>query len=381
MRGLQEPRRAGESFELPRGRSGSRRARGPSRALVRAGGRTGNHDPPGVPPSGRGPRSATLDDDGSSSHLAPRLGAQGEPRRLTFRSGFRGELRCEVVRGSRVFFCSSRAWHCHAFRRAQIITENAGVTSPETPELRETFFYLDAEHGREFTWSQQFIYSPVRSDELKLTLPWIDRTLEGSPDLGVSGLGDATLRWKHAFVRDDDVMRSTRWSGLLEVGAPTGDRADSDGGVPLPEDVRLSRGDWSAGAGAAFTEIVDRHRFAAETMFRHWTGHDGFQLGDTLDLNLAYWYRIQPGRFETIEGTTEIRGVLELLSTYRFEAESHGAGVGNEGVLVSIAPGVQVYPRDWLLIEANVQIPIAQTMDDSIGDRNFAAFLGVKVLF
>jgi hypothetical protein len=63
----------------------------------------------------------------------------------------------------------------------QIITENAGVTSPETPELRETFLLPGRRARREFTWSQQFIYSPVRSDELKLTLPWIDRTLDGSP--------------------------------------------------------------------------------------------------------------------------------------------------------------------------------------------------------
>ena len=283
----------------------------------------------------------------------------------------------------RRFLCPLVA--CLAFpclpARGQIITENAGVTSPETPELREAFSYLDTEHGRELTWTQQFIYSPDRRNELKLTLPWIDRTLESSPDLEVSGFGDAILRWKHAFVRDDDVMRSTRWAGLFEIGAPTGDRTDSDHGIPLPEDVRLSRGDWSAGAGAAFTEIVDRHRFAAETMYRHWTAHDGFQLGDTVDLNLAYWYRIQPGRFEKIEGTTEIRGVLELLSSYRWDAESQGAGVGNEGVLVSLAPGLQVYPRDWLLIEASVQLPLAQTMDDSIGDRRFGAFLGIKLIF
>jgi hypothetical protein len=265
---------------------------------------------------------------------------------------------------------------------AQIVTENAGVISPGTPELHELFAITDAEHGRELMWTQQLIFAPDRHDELKLSLPWIDRTLEQTgSDLDARGLGDASLRWKHAFVRDDDVMRSTRWASLLEVVAPTGDGSDSDGGVQLPEDVRLSRGDWGAGAGAAFTHIVDRRRFAAEAMYRHWTSHDGYQLGDTVDLNFAYWYRIAPGRFERIEDVTEVRGVLELLSSYRWDADLHGQGVGNDGVLVSIAPGIQVYPKDWLLLEASLQLPVAQTMDDSVGDRTFGALFSVKVLF
>jgi len=126
---------------------------------------------------------------------------------------------------------------------------------------------------------------------------------------------------------------------------------------------------------------ADRHRFAAEAMAHYRSSHDGFQGGESVDLDLAYWYRIQPARFERIEGTTEIRGVLECLSSYRWESELHGSGVGDEGAIVYLAPGVQVYPRDWLLIEAQIQVPVYQSMDDSFGDRTFGAFLGIQVLF
>lgn len=266
--------------------------------------------------------------------------------------------------------------------RAQIVTENAGVQSPETPVLREAFWFTEAASGQELVWATQAIVSTDRSNEFKLTLPWITRSVEQpSGDLDLAGFGDVSLRWKHALYRDNDVMRSTRWSSLVELGTPTGSTDATDDGIAIPADLRLSRGAWSLGVGSAFTKIDDRHRFAVDVMYRHRTSHDAFQLGDSVDLDLAYWYRLAPARFEDLEATTEVRGVVEVLSSYRWDNEQDGQRTNDGGSLVWLAPGLQVYPLDWFLLEASVLVPIGQTIDDAFGERHVGAVMSLKFLF
>lgn len=266
--------------------------------------------------------------------------------------------------------------------RAQIVTENAGVVSSETPILREAFGFTQYAHGRELAWNQRFSFAPGRHDELQLTLPFYERELElTGGDADFAGFGDATLRWKHALWREDDVMRSDRWSLLAEITAPTGDDGDTADGFAIPPDARLSRGDWAFGAGTAFTHIHDRERFAAELFYRHRTAHDGVQLGAAAELNLAYWYRLAPAQFTELDRVVEVRGVLELLSTYRWDAEIGGVSADDSGAFVRLAPGVQVFPRDWMLFEAGVELPLIQSLDDSAGDEQFALRFAIKFLF
>ncbi len=265
---------------------------------------------------------------------------------------------------------------------AQIVTENAGVLSPQTPEFHEAFSFTRAALGDELSWTQQLIFSTDRSNEFQFLVPWIDREVDRpGGGLDFAGFGDATFRWKHALVRDDGVMQSTRWSTRVEFTAPTGDQDRTDGDTAIPPDLRISRGDWSFGAGGGYAMVDDRHRFAADLMFRHHTAHDDFQLGDSVELDLAYWFRISPTHFDDLERTTEVRGVLELLSSYSWASELHGTDADGDGGTVWIAPGLQVFPLDWLLFEGNVQLPIAQSLDDAFGDRHFGAVLGLRILF
>lgn len=265
---------------------------------------------------------------------------------------------------------------------AQIITDNAGVQSPQTPLLREGFTFTQSANGEEWAWRQKLYYSTDPANEFQLALPYIGRSVDTSAGkIDIAGFGDVSLRWKHALVRDDDVMKSTRWSTLLDLTAPTGDTDGNDGDVAVQPDLRISRGDWTFGVGGAFAMIDDRKRFAAEAVYRHSTSHDDFQSGDSVELNLAYWYRISPARFDDVQEATEVRGVLELLSNYHWSSEQDGADTGDDGAIVWLAPGLQVFPRDWLLFEGGVQLPIAQSIDDAYGDRHFGAVFGVTFLF
>jgi hypothetical protein len=274
-----------------------------------------------------------------------------------------------------------------AYASAQIVTENAGIVSPEAPILRESVSFFDSENLKETRWTSQFIFALDTTRELKLSLPLVSRestvqlTGGGEETSDLFGLGDASIRFKQSLWQRDDIMESTRWAFLTELGVPTGDDDAEENGTPIPPRLQLGTGDWSFGVGSAFTTIRDRQRFSVEAFYRYRTRHEDVQLGPSTDLNLAYWYRLSPAAFRPEEETTEVRGVLELLSSYRFASEVGNDTQDDSGTLVWLAPGIQIYPGTSVLFEANVQVPLYQDLDDALGDRHWAASLVIKFLF
>ena len=269
---------------------------------------------------------------------------------------------------------------------AQIVTENAGVISPELTILRESVGVARSENLDEVRWNHQLAFAPDRADEFRLNVPVVWRTARFDPGGGEeeaheAGLGDVSLRYKRALRRTDDVMRSERWSLLLELGAPTGEHDEEVNGNPVPRPLQLGTGAWSMGTGTAYTWIQDRQRFALEAFYRHITRHDGVQLGATLDLNAAYWYRLTPAVFRAGESGSELRGVIELLGSHQFPSEVGSDTQDDDGTIVWLAPGIHYYPGTRVLLEANVQVPLVQDIDDAIGDRRWSANLVVKLLF
>lgn len=265
---------------------------------------------------------------------------------------------------------------------AQIVTENAGTISPETPILRQSYSYFGSERLEELRWTSQLIVAPDTSREFKLSMPVLYRDVTvGDRGDELLGLGDISLRYKQSLWQRDGVMESTRWAFLTELGAPTGDSDAELNGVPIPRRLQLGTGDWSVGGGTAWTWIRDRRRFSAELFHRHRTRHDGLHLGPTSELNLAYWHRLRPRAFPPQGRVTEVRGVLELLSAYRFPSELGNERLDDDGAIVWLAPGLQVFPGTKVLFEASFQLPIHQDLDDALGRRSWAASAVIKILF
>lgn len=99
-------------------------------------------------------------------------------------------------------------------------------------------------------------------------------------------------------------------------------------------------------------------------------------------MNLAYWFRIEPAQFSPDEEEqVEVRGVLEVLTAYRFSSRVGDRRVSDDGLVAWIAPGVQVYPLVWLLLEGSVLVPAYQDVDDEFGRRKLAATFALKLLF
>jgi hypothetical protein len=269
--------------------------------------------------------------------------------------------------------------------RAQIVTENAGVVSPELTIVREQLGLARAENLDEVCWSHHLVVAPDRANELRLTVPVVWRTARfegagGAEEAHLAGLGDVTLRYKRALARADEVMASERWALLLELGAPTGESDATAGGSSVPRALQLGGGGWTLGAGGAATWVQDRRRVSVEAFYRHRTRHDGVQLGASADLFAAWWYRIRPVTFAPGQAGAELRAVLELLGRHQFPGEEGSETLDDDGSIVWLAPGVHWYPRTNLLFEANVQVPLVQDIDDALGERRWSANLVVKFL-
>ncbi|MFY9345439.1 MAG: hypothetical protein WAT39_23310 [Planctomycetota bacterium] len=267
-----------------------------------------------------------------------------------------------------------------AVATAQIVTDNAGVASPELPALREVVTFRQARNVDEIRLDTQWIWSPSPTFETRTTLPFVWRDLGAD---AIDGFGDVAVRGKQSLWQHDDVLSSTRLAALGELSLPTGDDDDRGAqGVLLPVKLQPGSGATGFGGGAAFTLIRDRHRFASELFYRHTLMDDGFAPGDRIQGNLAYWYRLLPARFRDApeRDLLELRGVLELLTTHR--CESHAtSGLDDQGTEVWLAPGLQFFGRGRVLFEASLQVPVFQDVGDVFGRRQWAATIAIKFLF
>lgn len=259
----------------------------------------------------------------------------------------------------------------------QIVTENGATQSPEIPFVGETLSFTRTEEMDEWRLSTHGVIGLSGTVDLAAALPYAWRDLD---DEDLAGIGDAWVRVKLNLYKFDEVMYSTRFGVFAGVEAPTGDWTERSGGVRLPRRLQLGSGTWDGWVGAAYSIVRDRHRASVELAVQGSTRRDGFTPGPEARLNLAYWFRLYPAQFPGTEEPVEVRGVVELLTTYRWESRA-GSGVGDDGWIISLAPGLQVFPGRRVLLQANVVVPVFQDVDDPLGDREWSAGITIRILF
>ncbi|MDP7036270.1 MAG: hypothetical protein QF752_17455 [Planctomycetota bacterium] len=271
---------------------------------------------------------------------------------------------------------------------AQMRTENGGVNSPETPTWQQYFRIQISEQLEEIHLHQQLTLGLTPKLELSLNLTnkihhrasFLDANGEHESEV-MRGPGDPKIRLKLNLFQKDGVLSSTRFALLSHLQIPAGNDDRRDGGRRIPRALQLGTGDWQFGGGAAFTVIRNRHRFSTHLVYNHRTRHEGIRLGSSIDWNLAYWMRISPVIFDPENPKAEIRGVIELLNRYQFSGMDATSRTGERGLLLSLAPGIQIYPKPDLLLEASLELPIFGNLDDPQGDRRWGALFSVKFFF
>lgn len=180
-------------------------------------------------------------------------------------------------------------------------------------------------------------------------------------------VGDLTLLGRYMLWWDDYAPLSTRRAALLAgVKFPTGaDRFGTETFDPI--------------LGGVATWAFDRNEIDLDALYSVSTERNGFRQGDRLRYDLAYRYRIWPRRFG--KRLLQLNSLLELNGQWSDRNEDDGHRiVDSGGHVLLLAPGVQLAAKSWIL-EASLQVPIAQDLHGSQVEQDFVAVVGVRIPF
>ncbi len=271
---------------------------------------------------------------------------------------------------------------------AQIFTADAGVRSPELPSVRELVVMRGYRDATELRAVSELTWSPSTRFETKLEVPFVGRDLEipAASGAGFDGsyfaLGDTVLRGKLALLRDDDVMRSNRVALLAAVYAPTGEHDRTLGGVRLPRRVQAGLGGVAGSLGVAGTIVRDRHRASLSAEWLHGAAHDGFEPGDELAVDAAWWYRLSPGVFDPALPATEYRLVTELRSVHRFADHEGGVRAPDDGLRSEMVLGLQANTSNQRLrFEIGAVVPVFEDTPGPLGRFRAGGVVALTLYF
>ncbi|MCK5942915.1 MAG: hypothetical protein KAI24_13140 [Planctomycetes bacterium] len=262
---------------------------------------------------------------------------------------------------------------------AQILTTDAGVRSPELPSVRVLSMARRYDAFDDVMMRVEAVHSPTPRFELEAAVPLVRRRLDGGEEL--RGLGDASLRAKLALVRDDGVMRSDRVSLLARVVLPTGEADAVVAGQKLAPRLQLGLGSFGVGLGAAATVVRDRHRASLACEWLRRGDHDGFDPGDQIACDAAWWYRVSPAAFDPLRPEPEWRFVAELHALYGFRDRGARSQPSDDGLLVDALAGLQVNVGTALRVEFGVLTPLVRDLQRPNGKPGLGLVLGATFYF
>jgi hypothetical protein len=265
---------------------------------------------------------------------------------------------------------------------AQLVTENAGTVSPESPLARLVISGAQWRHVDEFSAAAEFHYGFHPRFEASISVPFIYRDFEINRHYeDIAGFGDVEVMGKVVVHKEDGVMTSMRTAVLAGIEFPTGKWDDRIGNATLPyaRKLQLGSGTFDFTLGMAFTYIKDRHRFSVDVLGRASTSRGEVSPGPVLRLDVAYWFRLFPAVFEPGEAGMEFRLVVDAWYLHRFH--TRGEELDDSGDQFWLAPGLQFFATKWLQFEGNVAFALMDSTDDQYGRARWSAFVAVKVLF
>lgn len=180
-------------------------------------------------------------------------------------------------------------------------------------------------------------------------------------------VGDVTLLARYTLWRDDYAPLSTRRAALLAgVKFPTGaNRFGTETFDPI--------------VGGVATWAFNRYEIDVDALYTISTRRNGFRQGDRVRYDVAYRYRLWPQRFG--KRLLQLNGLVELNGSWTDRNRDDGRRLTNSGGhVLFLSPGLQLVSKRWIL-EASVQIPIAQSLYASQVEQDFVAVLSARVPF
>lgn len=269
---------------------------------------------------------------------------------------------------------------------AQLLTTDAGVVSPALVIAKERVEWSSREFADELRSTTALTWSPERRFQFDLAVPVLSRSVDVPVGGGIvrgtqEGLGDVELGVKWGIVRDDDVMRSDRFSLLGNAVFPTGDDDTRVDGVDLGPRAGLGLGTFGGALGVGYTLVRDRHRAAVALRGWSWLEDDGFDPGDAVTLDVAYWFRLSPAHFAPGSSDVEWRGVFELLGRWQADDSLNGVDRSNGGHAWSVLAGLQANVSTSISCEFGVAVPIDDTTSSTFGDLRHTLVFAFRMFF
>lgn len=260
-------------------------------------------------------------------------------------------------------------------------------------------------------WRQQFLYRNVGDDptaadreldvfgaisvigygvssDLALfgVLSYLDKQLDFAAPGGerisrnAGGIGDAQVFARYTVLQKDARGSTLRIAPFLGIKLPTGDDDRRDARGRLPRPLQPGSGSLDAFGGIVATWQTLDYQIDGQIGYRANSEANGFEFGDEATLDLSLQYRLLPRELGAgVPGF--LYGVLE---TNLLHQEKHRAAGANDpdsgGTTLYLSPGLQYVTRKWVL-EAIVQIPVAQHLNGAGLEEDFTLRTGFRVNF
>ncbi len=216
---------------------------------------------------------------------------------------------------------------------------------------------------------------PVLDKELELTTPGGARVTRDT-----TGIADARLFARYTVYKNDAPGRTFRIAPFFGVEAPTGDDNDRDRFGRLPAPLQLGSGSWDPFGGVVATYQTLDYQIDAQAGYKVNTEANAFDFGDELNVDASLQYRLLPRELGAgLPGF--LYGVLEANFLHQDKNRAIGVNDPNSGVTsFMLSPGLQYVTRKWI-VEAIVQVPVAQDVNGTALKDDFTVRAGFRVNF
>jgi hypothetical protein len=190
----------------------------------------------------------------------------------------------------------------------------------------------------------------------------------------VSGIGDLTIFGHYRLpVPADSGFESSLLFGLK---VPTGKTSEKDDeGTTFEAEFQPGSGSWDPMLGIAVTKPFDRSSIDANILYTLITeGTQDTDLGDMLNFNLAYTYRVLQGD-PTVDVTIEANSLWKAKEEVKGEKDKHSGGT-----IVFISPGLRVNIMKRLNAILSIGIPVIQDLNGEQNDVDYRIVSGINFM-
>lgn len=217
-------------------------------------------------------------------------------------------------------------------------------------------------------------------------LPYLDKELDLTTGSGQrvsrdsNGIGDFSLFGRYTLYRHNAPGYNFNIAPFLGIETPTGDDNDRDRLGRLPAPLQTGSGSWDPFAGLVMSYQTLAYQVDAQASYKINTEDNDFEFGDEFAFDASLQYRLWP-RVLGAGVPGFLYGVLEANLLHQEKNEINGSNDPDSGgTSFFLSPGVQYVTRRWV-VEAIVQVPVAQDLNGSALEDDFIVRAGFRIAF